>query len=108
MAETGTAKLRIPRMAKGASAQAQTIIVHPNDSGFAKDETGAIPPAYFIESLTVEFEGEVVYQMKLGPSLSKDPYVEFSLAVDKPGRLRLTWRDNKGAVFTREQAVEPV
>ncbi|MBI4666038.1 MAG: thiosulfate oxidation carrier complex protein SoxZ [Nitrospinae bacterium] len=106
MADIGKAIIRLQKMSKGETAKIQSIIIHPNDTGFVKDEkTGKVIPAYFIESVKVEFNGEAVYEIKTGGSISKDPYFSYSLKTDKPGKLKMTWKDNKGGVFEQSADV---
>lgn len=108
MSDIGKVVVRAPKMTKGVVATIQTLIKHPNDTGLIKDEkTGQIIPAFFIQSFKVEFEGEPVYEMKLAASVSKDPYFAFSLKVDKPGKLTMTWKDNKDAVYEQTTDINP-
>lgn len=108
MSDTGKAIIRAPKITKGAVATIQSLIKHPNDTGLIKDEkTGQIIPAFFIQSLKVEFEGELVYEMRLAAAVSKDPYFAYSLKVDKPGKLKMTWTDNKGAVYEQTADINP-
>ncbi len=108
MSDIGKAIIRVPKITKGAVSTIQSLIKHPNDTGLIKDEkTGQIIPSFFIQSLKVEFEGEPVYEMKLAASVSKDPYFAYSLKVDKPGKLKMTWTDNKGAVYEQTADINP-
>lgn len=108
MSDLGKAIIRVPKVTKGAVAAIQSLIKHPNDTGLIKDEkTGQMIPAFFIQSLKVEFEGEAVYEMKLAASVSKDPYFAYSLKVDKPGKLKMTWTDNKGGVYEQAADINP-
>lgn len=108
MSDIGKVVVRAPKMTKGVVATIQTLIKHPNDTGLIKDEkTGQIIPAFFIQSFKVEFEGEPVYEMRLAAAVSKDPYIAFSLKVDKPGKLKMRWTDNKGAVYEQTTDINP-
>lgn len=108
MSDIGKVVVRAPKITKGAVATIQTLIKHPNDTGLVKDEkTGQVIPAYFVQSFKVEFEGEPVYEMKLAAAVSKDPYIAFNLKVDKPGKLKMTWTDNKGAVYEQTTDINP-
>jgi sulfur-oxidizing protein SoxZ len=89
--------IRVRAIANGEITEVQTLIQHPMDSGFVKNETGQIIPAHFIQELTFEYDGKKVFVADWGTAVSKDPYVKFSFkGGSKGGELKVSWIDNKG------------
>ena len=90
--------IRVRAIANGEITEVQTLIQHPMDSGFIKDDKGAFIPAHFIQELTFEYDGKAVFVADWGPAVAKDPYVKFSFKGGQKGDdLKIIWVDNKGA-----------
>jgi sulfur-oxidizing protein SoxZ len=89
--------IRVRAIANGEITEVQTLIQHPMDSGFVKNENGQFIPAHFIQELTFEYDGKKVFVADWGTAVSKDPYVKFSFkGGSKGGELKVSWIDNKG------------
>jgi sulfur-oxidizing protein SoxZ len=90
--------IRVRATATGDTTEVQALIQHPMDTGLVKDAQGQIIPAHFIQQLTFEHNGKVVFLANWGTAVSKDPYVKFSFkGANKGDDLRISWVDNKGA-----------
>ena len=101
-AEIGNPKVRGPKDAvkKGEAFEIKSLIKHPMESGLRKDkETGELIPAYFIESVVVEYGGKEVLKARWTGAVSKDPYFSFFVKAQATGPLKITWKDNKGLSF---------
>ena len=103
----GKAKVRVPRKVKvGDTVEIKALIRHPMETGFRKNKkTGKKIPAHFIDSVLVTFKGETVLESTWGAAISKDPMIAFFLKVDSSGPLVITWKDNKGGVFSSTKQV---
>ena len=89
--------IRVRAIAKGEITEVQTLIQHPMDSGFIKNENGEFIPAHFITELTFEHNGRPVFIADWGTAVSKDPYVKFAFKGGaKSDDLKVSWIDNKG------------
>ena len=53
--------IRVRATAKDDITEVQVLIQHPMDSGFVKDAKGEIIPPHFIQQLTFEYDGKVVF-----------------------------------------------
>jgi sulfur-oxidizing protein SoxZ len=90
--------IRVRAIANSDTTEVQALIQHPMDSGFVKDDKGQIIPPHFIQQLTFEHNGKIVFLADWGPAVSKDPYVKFSFkGASKGDDLKISWTDNKGA-----------
>jgi sulfur-oxidizing protein SoxZ len=89
--------IRVRAIAKGETTEVQTLIQHPMESGFIKDENGEFIPAHYIKELTFEHNGKPVFVADWGTAVSKDPYVKFAFQGGAKGdELKVSWIDNKG------------
>jgi sulfur-oxidizing protein SoxZ len=93
--------IRVRAIAKGETTEVQTLIQHPMESGFIKDDKGEFIPAHYIRELTFEHDGHTVFIANWGTAVSKDPYVKFAFRGGNKGDdLKVSWIDNKGASDT--------
>jgi sulfur-oxidizing protein SoxZ len=89
--------IRVRAVANGDSVEVQSLIQHPMDSGFVKDKKGNLIPPHYIEVVTFEHAGNVVFSAFWGPAVSKDPYLKFTFKGGKKGDpLKISWVDNEG------------
>jgi len=93
--------IRVRATSKGSITEVQTLIQHPMDSGFIKDDKGETIPAHYIRELTFEHNGRQVFVAEWGTAVAKDPYVKFSFNGGAKGDdLKVSWIDNKGGTDT--------
>lgn len=98
----GDARIRVPeRIARGDIITVNSIIAHPMDTGFFRTRDGAPIPAYFITDVAVTYGGEEVARFEWTSGISRDPVVTFSLKADREAPLVMTWKDNKGGVYSQ-------
>jgi sulfur-oxidizing protein SoxZ len=93
-----TNSIKLRAYASGDIVTIKALISHPMESGLRKDEnTGQIIPAYFIEEVTAEHGGSIVFRAHWGGGVSRNPYLFFKIKGAKVGdSITLTWIDNKG------------
>ena len=80
----------------------QLMIRHPNITGMAPLKVGSriIPPAHFVKSLEVEFNGQPVMKAQLTFSVSMDPAFRFYFVPDKEGTLSVKGVDTQDNHFS--------
>ena len=77
---------------------------HPMETGRRVDkETGEKIPAKFIQELTCEYKGKIVFHAQLSTAVSQNPYLAFSLVGDS---LALRWNDNTGDLEKTEVTIK--
>ncbi|MEG3641328.1 thiosulfate oxidation carrier complex protein SoxZ [Magnetococcus sp. PR-3] len=108
MAGIGKAKIKVPRKIKtGDVVLVKAMVRHPMETGNRKNKkTGQKIPAHYVEDVTATFNGQQVFSAVWGAAISRDPFVSFYLKVDAPGDLTMTWKDNKGGVYTKSVKVK--
>jgi sulfur-oxidizing protein SoxZ len=98
----GDARIRVPdRISRGDVITVNSIISHPMDTGFFRTKEGAPIPAYFINEVVITYAGVEVARFEWTSGISRDPVVTFALKADREGSLTMTWKDNKGGVYTQ-------
>ena len=89
--------MRIRATAQPDGVDVRVLMSHEMETGQRKDAKGAIVPAWFIQNVVVTHAGKVVMSAQWGPSISKNPFVNFRFSGGKVGeKLNVTWTDNRG------------
>lgn len=90
---------------QGTLREAQVMIKHPNYSGMQMNQlTGLYIPAKYVQRMDVTRDGELVFRLEGGISLSEDPNIRFTYADGGPGVLDVTATDTDGRVFKTRAA----
>ncbi len=98
--------MRIRAQAAGDKATVRVLMAHEMESGQRKDSAGKTIPAWFISEVSASLNGKVVMTAEWGPSVSKNPFLQFAIKGAKAGdKVSVTWTDNKGEKRTDEAAV---
>ncbi|MFZ2101128.1 MAG: thiosulfate oxidation carrier complex protein SoxZ [Oricola sp.] len=99
-------RVKVPKSASaGEVITIKTLISHPMESGQRKDNEGKPIPRQIINKFTCEFNGQPVFSCDIEPSVSANPYLEFTAKVAEAGTFKFTWVDDDGSVYTDEQQI---
>jgi sulfur-oxidizing protein SoxZ len=98
--------MRIRAKMAGDVADVRVLMAHEMESGVRKGSDGKLVPAHFIQEVTAALNGKTVMTAQWGPSVSKNPYLQFKVKGAKAGdKVTVSWKDNKGDSRTDEAAV---
>ncbi|MDP1900548.1 MAG: thiosulfate oxidation carrier complex protein SoxZ [Rubrivivax sp.] len=98
--------MRIRAQVAGDKATVRVLMGHEMETGQRKDSAGKAIPAWFIQTVTAQLNGKTVMTAQWGPSISKNPFLQFNLKGAKAGdKVSVTWVDNKGDKRTDEATV---
>ncbi len=98
--------MRIRAQAAGDKTTVRVLMSHEMETGLRKDSAGKAVPAWFIQEVTAVLNGKPVLSAQWGPSVSKNPFMQFSVKGAKAGdKIAVTWTDNKGDKRTDEATV---
>lgn len=87
---------------EAGSAEAQVMIRHPNNSGLQKDQVTLLYiPAHFVSDLEVTRDGEPIFSMTGGISISEDPSFRFNYRGDEAAVFHAKATDTEGNVFEK-------
>ena len=98
--------MRIRAQASGDKAVVRVLMAHEMETGQRKDSAGKIIPAWHITDVTASLNGKQVLTAEWGPSVSKNPFLQFTIKGAKAGdKVSVTWKDNHGDSRTDEATV---
>ncbi len=98
--------MRIRAQAAGDKTTVRVLMSHEMETGQRKDAAGKTIPAWFIQEVTAQLNGKTVLTAQWGPSVSKNPFLQFAVKGAKAGdKVSVTWVDNKGDKRTDEATV---
>jgi sulfur-oxidizing protein SoxZ len=98
--------MRIRAQVAGSNATVRVLMSHEMESGQRKDAAGNVVPAWFIQEVSAALNGKPVLTAEWGPSVSKNPFLQFTIKGAKAGdKVAVTWKDNKGDTRSDEAAV---
>ncbi|MEP7087191.1 MAG: thiosulfate oxidation carrier complex protein SoxZ [Gemmatimonadota bacterium] len=102
MSDVGQGKIILPtKITRGSVINIRALLSHPMLTGMSRDQAGIPIPAYFVNDVVITYGGEHVAHFEWSSGISRDPFVGFSLRADKEARVTITWKDNKGGVYTQ-------
>ncbi len=98
--------MRIRATVKDGKVDVRLLMSHEMETGQRKDARGELVPAWFIQNVTATYGGRTVLSAQWGPSISKNPYLNFRFSGAKLGeKISVTWTDNKGDKRTDEATI---
>ena len=98
--------MRIRAQVAGDKATVRVLMSHEMETGQRKDSAGTAIPAWFIHEVTATHNGKTVLTAQWGPSVSKNPFLQFNVKGAKAGdKIAVTWTDNKNDKRTDEATV---
>lgn len=105
--DIGEAKILLPsQIRRGATIHVRALIVHPMLTGLTRDAKGNAIPSHYIREVTVTYGGERIARFEWSSGVSRDPYVAFPILATREAPLEMTWKDNKGGVWTQRADVK--
>ncbi len=98
--------MRIRAQMAGDKTTVRVLMSHEMETGLRKDAAGKTIPAWHIQEVSAQLNGKPVMTAEWGPSVSKNPFLQFNLRGAKAGdKVAVTWKDNKGDTRTDEATV---
>jgi sulfur-oxidizing protein SoxZ len=98
--------MRIRAQAAADKATVRVLMSHEMETGQRKDAAGKLIPAWFIQEVSAQLNGKPVMTAQWGPSVAKNPFLQFSIKGAKAGdKVGVTWLDNKGDTRSDEATV---
>jgi len=98
--------MRIRAQVAGEKATVRVLMSHEMETGLRKDGAGKVILAWFIQDVAAQLNGKTVMTAQWGPSVAKNPFLQFSVKGAKAGdKITISWTDNKGDKRTDEATV---
>lgn len=91
-------RVKIPESAKaGDIIEVRSLITHVMETGNRKDRQGNPIPRDIVNTFVAKYADREVFRAELGPGVSANPFIAFSLKVPGPGTFEFAWTDDAGA-----------
>ena len=98
--------MRIRAQMAGDKATVRVLMSHEMETGQRRDAAGKVVPAWFIQEVSASHNGKAVLTAQWGPSIAKNPFLQFSVKGAKAGdKITVNWIDHKGDKRTDEATV---
>lgn len=106
-AAAGRMKLALDGPFKRGELNRATLLVrHPMNTGMQRDPaTHGFRPAYFIDKVSVTYNGKPVLTADTAIGVSENPSIRFGFVADQPGALQVLVHDNEGGSFRQAMDV---
>jgi sulfur-oxidizing protein SoxZ len=94
-------RLDVPATAKrGEIIEIKTLVAHTMETGFRRTHLGVPIPRDIITTFVCSYNGVEVFRAELHPSISANPYIQFSTVATESGTLEFKWSGDKGFTAT--------
>lgn len=101
------ARIAVPeRVDAGDIVEIKTLVAHPMESGFRRDHMGREVPRDILEHFSCRIDGEVVFAADLYPAIAANPYLTFTVRIDRTSTIELVWRDQRGNELVERRVIE--
>ena len=98
--------MKIRASAKDGITEVKVLMSHEMETGQRKDAAGKTIPAWYIQEVTAQLNGKPVMVAYWGPSVAKNPFLQFVIKGAKVGdKVGIAWVDNKGDKRSDEATV---
>ena len=99
-------RVKTPKsVAAGEFFTVKTLINHTMESGQRKNKDGSKIPRKIINKFEASYNGAMVFSCDLEPSISANPYIEFSMKISEAGDLAFKWVDDDGSVYETSKPI---
>ena len=103
------ARLIVPPLVRdGEEFQVRLLIQHPMETGFRRDVDGNVLETNLLETLSLDFEGQPVFNALTMNALTANPFLTFVVVIKQSGKFNARWRDMKGNVGSISASVRVV
>ena len=94
-------RIDVPKTAKrGQIIDIKTLAAHPMETGFRRTYLGMPIPRDIITTFVCSYNGVEVFRAELHPSVSANPFIQFSTVATESGTLEFKWRGDNGFMAT--------
>ena len=100
------ALVNVPQRARrGEVIEIKTLISHVMETGYRRNEVGAMVPRDIINTFVCTYNGEEVFRTGLHPAIAANPFISFFAVATESGKFEFKWTDDQGNVETASAAI---
>jgi sulfur-oxidizing protein SoxZ len=98
---TANVRIDVPASARrGEIIEIKTLVAHVMETGFRRTHLGAPIPRDIITTFVCNYNGVEVFRAEMHPSVSANPYIQFSTIATESGKLEFKWSGDNGFTAT--------
>jgi sulfur-oxidizing protein SoxZ len=98
---TANVRIDVPASARrGEVIEIKTLVAHVMETGFRRTHLGVPIPRDIITTFVCKYNGVEVFRAELHPSVSANPYLQFTTVAAESGMLEFTWSGDNGFTAT--------
>lgn len=91
------ARIDVPKSARrGEVIEIKTLVAHHMETGFRRTHLGAPIARNIITTFVCLYNGVEVFRADLHPSVSANPYIQFTTVATESGTLEFRWSGDNG------------
>ena len=94
-----------PRARRGEVIEIKTLISHPMETGYRRNQLGARIPRDIIRLFVCTYNGTEVFRAKLHPAIAANPFLVFSTVATESGTIAFQWTGDNGLSATESAAI---
>lgn len=99
-------RLDVPKTAKrGDIIDIKTLVAHGMETGFRRTHLGVPIPRDIITTFVCLYNGIEVFRAELHPSVSANPYLQFTTVAAESGILEFRWSGDNGFFATQTASI---
>jgi sulfur-oxidizing protein SoxZ len=94
---TANVRIDVPASARrGEIIEIKTLVAHVMETGFRRTHLGVPIPRDIITTFICHYNGVEVFRAELHPSVSANPFIQFSTVATESGTLEFQWNGDNG------------
>jgi sulfur-oxidizing protein SoxZ len=94
-----------PRARRGEFIEIKTLIAHPMETGYRRDNTGRAIPRDIIKLFVCTYNGEEIFRADLFPAIAANPFLAFFTIATESGEFVFSWTDDRGETQTETRHI---
>jgi sulfur-oxidizing protein SoxZ len=99
---TANVRIDVPASAKrGEIIEIKTLVAHVMETGFRRTHLGVPIPRDIITTFVCNYNGVEIFRAELHPSVSANPYLQFTTVATESGTLEFRWSGDNGFSVTQ-------
>ncbi len=100
-------RIDFPKTAKrGDIVDIKTLAAHGMETGFRRTHLGVPIPRDIITTFVCSYNGVEVFRAELYPSISANPFIQFSTVATESGTLEFKWSGDNGFTATETARID--
>ena len=94
-----------PKAKRGQVIEIKTLISHVMETGYRRNEVGAMVPRDIINTFVCTYNGLEVFRADLYPAIAANPFITFYTVATASGTFEFKWTGDNGFAATERAKI---